>query len=215
MKRLTNRLWDAYVVSVRLCRQQDTGNLRSKNAKLANWRRWKRDAEIEAKMPLVQDIARREARRFARHIDLRDLVSAGHVGLVEAANRYHPSAGSFDAFAYWRIKGAIIDSQKRRAFREEQNESLDGIRERYGNWLPPALEKSSAPLQDQRAMESQLLGRLRTAITGLPEPLQSVLRLQLDGRSIAAISRDMGMHHQAVRKLLSDATQRVFAEVRK
>jgi len=43
---------------------------------------------------------------------LRDeFISAGHLGLVEAASRFDPSrGGNFKAFAFLRIRGAIIDS---------------------------------------------------------------------------------------------------------
>lgn len=46
-----------------------------------------------------------------------DYVSAGYLGLVEAAERFDPTNGvSFRGFAYLRVRGAIIDS-----IREENN----------------------------------------------------------------------------------------------
>lgn len=41
---------------------------------------------------------------------LDDYVSAGYLGLVEAAERYSPSHGEFKSFAYLRIRGAVIDA---------------------------------------------------------------------------------------------------------
>lgn len=41
-----------------------------------------------------------------------DLISAGLVGLVEAARRFHPGKGSFKAYAARRIRGAIKDQQR-------------------------------------------------------------------------------------------------------
>ena len=43
-----------------------------------------------------------------------EFISAGYVGLVEAANRFDPSSGaSFSNYAMLRIRGAIIDSIRR------------------------------------------------------------------------------------------------------
>ena len=40
-----------------------------------------------------------------------EFVSAGYLGLVEAASRYNPSTGGdFKTYAYFRIRGAVIDS---------------------------------------------------------------------------------------------------------
>ena len=45
----------------------------------------------------------------AEHLD--EIVSAGYLGLVEAASRFDPNANTdFKLFAYRRIRGAIIDS---------------------------------------------------------------------------------------------------------
>ena len=42
-----------------------------------------------------------------------DLYAAGITGLIEAADRFDPSRGvAFTTFAYYRIRGAIIDSQR-------------------------------------------------------------------------------------------------------
>jgi hypothetical protein len=62
------------------------------------------------------------------------------LGLVSAANRYDPRVGAFAPFAYWRIRGEMVDSQKRRAFREAQHLSLDAIAAANDGWLPPEID---------------------------------------------------------------------------
>jgi RNA polymerase sigma factor for flagellar operon FliA len=58
----------------------------------------------------VEKIARHLARRLPPSIDLNDLISAGALGLLEAAARFDPARGeSFEAFARLRIKGAMLD----------------------------------------------------------------------------------------------------------
>ncbi len=54
-----------------------------------------------------------------------DCLSAGYMGLIEAAARYEPGGGAqFKSFAYWRIRGAIIDDLR-------QNSSLSPAAYRY------------------------------------------------------------------------------------
>ena len=61
--------------------------------------------------PLVVTIAGRVHRRVPPHVDRRDLVSSGMVGLLAAVDRYDPELPNvFAAYAAPRILGAIIDS---------------------------------------------------------------------------------------------------------
>jgi RNA polymerase sigma factor FliA len=70
---------------------------------------------VEHAVPRVGAIARALAPRIA-HASLDELTSAGYEGLVEAAQRYDPGTGvPFTAFAYRRVKGAMIDHARRNA----------------------------------------------------------------------------------------------------
>jgi RNA polymerase sigma factor for flagellar operon FliA len=64
-------------------------------------------------LSLVRRIARGVARRLPRHVEIEDLVQAGMLGLLEAAQRYHASASSFETYAKYRIRGAILDSVRK------------------------------------------------------------------------------------------------------
>lgn len=67
--------------------------------------------EIDAYLPLVEQIVAQVAINFPRHVDRGELVRAGVLGLVEAAHRYDDSRGvPFDRFAALRIRGAILDA---------------------------------------------------------------------------------------------------------
>jgi RNA polymerase sigma factor for flagellar operon FliA len=60
--------------------------------------------------PLVEKVARTLARRLPASADLAELISAGALGLVEAAARFDRARGeSFEAFAVPRIRGAMLD----------------------------------------------------------------------------------------------------------
>jgi RNA polymerase sigma factor FliA len=63
----------------------------------------------------VATIARVVARRLPPHVDRDDLISAGYLGLIEAAQSYDPARGkSFETFASYRIRGAMLDDIRTR-----------------------------------------------------------------------------------------------------
>jgi RNA polymerase sigma factor FliA len=63
----------------------------------------------------VEKVARRLARRLPSHVDIGELMSAGAVGLIEAAERFDPKKCSrFEAFAEVRIRGAMLDDLRAR-----------------------------------------------------------------------------------------------------
>jgi len=62
----------------------------------------------------VRQVAARMARRLPRHIDVEDLVGAGALGLADAFSRRNGMPGSeFEAFASYRVRGAILDELRR------------------------------------------------------------------------------------------------------
>lgn len=81
------------------------------------WREYRRyrDEELKeelvlAHLALVKYLAGRLAAKLPPHIDQEDLVSYGVFGLLEAVEKYNPDLGaSFKAYAYSRIRGAMID----------------------------------------------------------------------------------------------------------
>ena len=65
---------------------------------------------IRENLSLVETVVRRLAAGFPRHVDRAELVSAGMLGLVEAAASYDPQRGvPFAPFAHRRISGAVLD----------------------------------------------------------------------------------------------------------
>jgi RNA polymerase sigma factor FliA len=70
-----------------------------------------REALIESHVALVEHVVLRLSAGFPRHVDRSELVSAGMVGLVEAADRYDADRGiPFSRFAATRIRGAMLDA---------------------------------------------------------------------------------------------------------
>src|SRR5262245_59454266 len=63
----------------------------------------------------VEKVAKRLARRLPAHVDIGELISAGAVGLIEAAERFDPSRSiRFETFAETRIRGAMLDDLRAR-----------------------------------------------------------------------------------------------------
>ena len=64
---------------------------------------------------LLERVAKRLARRLPNHVSIEELISAGSIGLVEAAERFDPAlAERFESFAEFRIKGAMLDELRKR-----------------------------------------------------------------------------------------------------
>ena len=62
-------------------------------------------------LALVKSLAQRLVQRLPSQVSVEDLISAGVLGLIEAAGRYQPSLGvPFQAFARRRVQGAMLDA---------------------------------------------------------------------------------------------------------
>jgi RNA polymerase sigma factor for flagellar operon FliA len=72
-----------------------------------------RDELIAQGIPLVKSIAVRLRAAYGLPASIDDLCAAGFTGLLEAIKRFDPSRGTaFTTFAYFRIRGAIVDLRR-------------------------------------------------------------------------------------------------------
>ena len=70
---------------------------------------------VRRHLPLVQYAVAEVASRVPRHVSRPDLVSAGMIGLAQAARSYDSSRGiAFDRYASQRIRGALLDELRGR-----------------------------------------------------------------------------------------------------
>jgi RNA polymerase sigma factor for flagellar operon FliA len=73
-----------------------------------------RNEVIERSLPLVKSIAARLRQAHGLNASFDDLYALGIDGLLQAADRFDPARGvAFTTFAYYRIRGAILDSLRR------------------------------------------------------------------------------------------------------
>ena len=104
-----------------------------------------RDALIQETLPLIKHIAHRVATRLPSNIEMRDLINAGVLGLMDAIEKFEPERNvKFKTYAEVRIRGAILDSLR----------DLD--------WAPRSLRKKSKDLERIYSDLSQKLGRPAT-----------------------------------------------------
>jgi RNA polymerase sigma factor for flagellar operon FliA len=121
---------------------------------------------VEEHGALVKKVARRIARRLPQgsEIEEGDLFSAGILGLFEAAARFDPEVGyPFETFAEFRIKGAMLDTLRRRDF------------------LPRRLRHQANKYEKKRHSLEQRLGRAPSdeeLAAALELPLDELLQLQ-------------------------------------
>ena len=89
------------------CKKDKGRTARKPSAKILAARR----REYAAKFfPYIEKVARRLARRLPAHVEMDDLISSGVIGLMEAADRFDPKrVDRFEAFAEFRIRGAMLD----------------------------------------------------------------------------------------------------------
>ncbi len=96
--------------------------------------------EIAAHRELVERVVRRLTSALDLSCDVNDLRGYGFQGLLEAKQRFEPDRGvRFSTFAYYRIRGAVIDGVRkqgwmsRRAFAKlKAFEATDNIAEQSG-----------------------------------------------------------------------------------
>jgi RNA polymerase sigma factor for flagellar operon FliA len=90
--------------------------------------------------PYIEKVARRLARRLPAHVEIDDLISSGVIGLIEAAERFDPErVDRFEAFAEFRIRGAMLDDLRSR-------DTLSRDMRRLSNELREATRKLESQL---------------------------------------------------------------------
>jgi RNA polymerase sigma factor for flagellar operon FliA len=100
----------------------------------------RRNAYAAKFYPQIEKVARRLARGLPAHVEIDELVSAGAIGLMEAAERFDPKrVVGFEAFAKFRIRGAMLDDLRMR-------DTLSRDMRRLSNELSEATRKLESQL---------------------------------------------------------------------
>src|SRR4051812_12347115 len=104
-----------------------------------------RDRLIEQHLSLVQAIAGKLKRTLGRAIEFEDLVGYGSKGLVEAAERFDARQGtSFTTFAYYRVRGAMLDGLRTMGWYSRSDYARYRAEERSNEYLKSVADRDAA-----------------------------------------------------------------------
>ena len=113
------------------------------------WQRYQRGGDdgvenelVEQYLPLVRTVVGRVAMTLPAHVSSDDLNSAGLVGLLQAVRSFSTSGGaSFETFARFRIRGAVLDELRRQ------------------DWVPRLVHDKARKIQNAMGNLEQSLGK--------------------------------------------------------
>ncbi len=180
--------------------------------------------DLTLQMGLVRDQVSWIARRLPPFVEREELVAYGHLGLVEAKQRYDPDQGvPFENYARPRIRGAVYDGlrelsnvgrreydavQRQRAERAAQAERVTarpmatGRSARTPDRSPDRIPRSVAGDPEQVAIIRQEHARIRRAVDSLPPFERQVITAAYDledqGDSASAFARRTEVHRASV-----------------
>lgn len=107
---------------------------------------------------LVKRIAHHLIARMPASVQLDDLIQAGMVGLLEAAQKYDGTRGaSFETYAGIRIRGAMVDEMRR------------------GDWVPRSVHRNA-----RRIMEAMSIVEGRTGRDATDSEIAAQLEVSID-----------------------------------
>jgi RNA polymerase sigma factor for flagellar operon FliA len=134
------------------------------------------DRLVRQHLPLVQYVVSEVAHRVPSHVSRNDLVSAGMLGLAQAARSYDPDRGiAFDRFASTRIRGALLDELRGR------------------DWASRSVRARARGLQAAHEDLTSRLGRTPTpeeVATALDVPTETVHKLVDDVHRATVLNYD-------------------------
>ncbi len=105
----------------------------------------KKEEYVEKFAPLVKRIAYHLMTRLPASVQVDDLIQAGLIGLLDAADHYDGSQGAqFETYAVQRIRGAMLDEL------------------RQADWLPRTVRKNLRQIEAAISKLEQQLGRAPT-----------------------------------------------------
>jgi RNA polymerase sigma factor (sigma-70 family) len=146
----------------------------------------RRNELIEQHLDLVRAIAANVKRSLPPSFELDDLIAVGCIALVESADRYRPSehgGAPFSAYARFRIRGAILDSVRRRHWTENTRIALED-----------APEPAAAPVIDTVIDQGRLRKRLAHELAYLDPDQRAVIQAYYGGEqtSIRQVAENAG-----------------------
>jgi RNA polymerase sigma factor (sigma-70 family) len=155
------------------------------------------------------------AKRYAgiAGVCIQDLVEAGNVGLIHAAERFDPDRGvRFSVYAMWWIKKSMLQVVQRQSrSRRGQIPLADGAADCHREVaLDDLIEDKAARCPSQLAEETELQRRVLSLLVSLDQSLAGVVRMRfgLEGhkaRSLQEIGDELGIGVREASRMLTRA----------
>ena len=151
--------------------------------------------------PLIKYIANRIAARLPLHIDIRDMINSGVLGLMDAMEKFDPEKGvKFETYAEYRIKGAILDNLR----------AMD--------WVPRSVRKVATLLENTHSDLEKKYGRPAT-----DEEVAKAMDIDVDKfykmlnrvSNIPMLSLEMDARTSILDRLVSDASKTPYEAIDK
>jgi len=191
----------------------------------------RRDELALAHLSLVDGLARKVHRSLPPSFDLCDLIGEGLLALCAAALRYRPDAhggAPFSAFARKGIRGAMLESVRRKRYVENTRPGLEVLaetktgREReFGSRFDffdetAALDRAATAAVAEEALDAaRLRRRIADAISWLPAAQRALLGHYYGPMepTIGIVARSLGLSRAAALELHDEAIAAVRARL--
>jgi len=155
------------------------------------------DAIVKDYQGLVRSIALKMRSQFDLTCELDDLIAFGNQGLLEAMSRFDPSRGvQMNTFAYYRIRGAVLDGVRRMAYLPRRIHQKIRAAE--------SLDLVTEPIGDARAANPELKADLEATAQSLDDALSRVTA----GFLMAAVGQGVDDQPETPEQELVDAQSR-------
>ena len=194
---------------VRLSREQE----RELSQRIRRGDEAARNELVEAHLGFVASVAMRY-RGYGLSVD--ELISAGRIGLLAAAERFEGTRDArFISYAKWWIRGAMLKELSECRLQRSLDEPLSSDEEDSGTLLD-ILPAESAPASDEAAEASSARSRLAESLAQLDEQERAVLlrHFGLGGHeplTLAQIAGELGLRLSLVRRIREDALNKLVA----
>jgi len=153
-----------------------------------------RDRLVEQHVSLVQAVARKLKRQITARVEVDDLVGYGSKGLLEAAERFDPSHGvSFSTFAYYRIRGAMLDGVRTMGWYSRADYARYRAEERANEYLRNQADREGAAAAStvrEGASAPAAADDKEAALAGVAEILSGIATVHITSLEAAATVAD-------------------------